>query len=417
MKCIICRTERADMTDEHVIPDSLGGYYHIYNVCKSCNSKLGDTVDSKLVNHYFCKFMRYINGIKGKSSSIPNPFSGTHLLKDDPSRKVQLRINKEGKPQPYLIPEIKYVENENGIIESFSISIDKSDKNKLQGMLNKITKRIGIPSIKVDIDSLQVNSIENPTVSSRVSVDIKDFRIGLLKIAYEFAVDALPEYYLDNQAIQISKALYTGNLENLDSNCFMGTGLEHKMKESLSFLLDFSSKKHYLFLINIKGHGLICIIYLYDTFSIGIKLSDSENILKGSWLVGVNDIEKRTFNKLMAEDAINYAYSEPEIRFQYYFDTQREVDAFHALEKRDDFEFYRKNDSIPVYNKEGEIVCSNISKKMKSLESMAFGIGNPKEELTNEVEFQEELFIKILPANKLFKITAAREERYLERKI
>jgi len=284
-------------------------------------------------------------------------------------------------------------------------------------LLDKITKRIGIPSIKVDVDNLPVNSTENPTVSSRFSIDIRDFRIGLLKIAYEFAVDSLPEYYLDDQAILISKSLYAGNLENLDGNYFIGTGLEHEIKESLSFLLDFSSKKHYLFLINVKDHGLICIIYLYNTFSIGIKLSDSKNVLKGNWLLGVNDIEKKKFTKLTAEDTINQAYSDPKLRFQYYFETQREFYDFHNLEKSDNFEFYRENDSIPVYNREGKMICSNISKKMKSLELMAFGVGEPKEELINEVEFQEELFIKILPANKLFRITAAREERYLQRKI
>lgn len=405
------------MTDEHVIPDSLGGYYHIYNVCKSCNSKLGDTVDSKLVNHHFSEFMRYINGIKGKSSSIPNPFSGTHYLKNNPTKKVQLRINEEGKPKPYLIPEVNYNKNERGVVESFSISVDASDKNKLQGMLNKITKRLGVPPIEIDVNNLSVTTTENPTVSSRVSIDIKDFRIGLLKIAYEFAVDSLPEYYLDDQAVLISNALHVGSLESLDRNYFIGTGLEHEIKESLSFLLDFSSKKHYLLLINLKDHGLVCMIYLYDTFSIGIKLSSSSNLLKGNWLLGVNDIEKKKFTKLMAEDAINYAYSEPRIRFQYHFNTQSEVMAFHALEKRYDFAFYKENDSIPVYNKVGNIVCSNISKKMKSLESMAFGVGDPKKELTNEVQFQEELFIKLLPVNQLFRVTAAREERYLERKI
>ena len=83
MKCIICRKEIGQdiLSDEHVIPDSIGGYYHIYNVCKECNSYLGSEIDSKLVNHYLALFMRYSEGIKGKTGKIPNPFDGTHCLK------------------------------------------------------------------------------------------------------------------------------------------------------------------------------------------------------------------------------------------------------------------------------------------------------------------------------------------------
>jgi len=61
--CIICRKETNDFSDEHVIPDSLGGYYHIYSVCKTCNSDLGSNVDSDLVNHKFSDFQRYLLGI------------------------------------------------------------------------------------------------------------------------------------------------------------------------------------------------------------------------------------------------------------------------------------------------------------------------------------------------------------------
>ena len=56
--CIICRENKDNLSDEHVIPDAIGGYYHIYTVCKECNSKLGQNIDSKLVKHPFTSFMR-----------------------------------------------------------------------------------------------------------------------------------------------------------------------------------------------------------------------------------------------------------------------------------------------------------------------------------------------------------------------
>lgn len=47
--CIICHQDNQELSDEHVIPEAIGGYYHIYNVCKDCNSKLGDHVDNLLL--------------------------------------------------------------------------------------------------------------------------------------------------------------------------------------------------------------------------------------------------------------------------------------------------------------------------------------------------------------------------------
>ena len=66
--CIICRKEKEnkEFSDEHVIPDSLGGVYHIYNVCKECNSRLGDKIDIHLVNNIFSIIKREQLGIKGK---------------------------------------------------------------------------------------------------------------------------------------------------------------------------------------------------------------------------------------------------------------------------------------------------------------------------------------------------------------
>ena len=46
------------LNDEHVIPDSLGGYYHIYNVCVVCNGNTGSLVDTHLTNHKFAEFLQ-----------------------------------------------------------------------------------------------------------------------------------------------------------------------------------------------------------------------------------------------------------------------------------------------------------------------------------------------------------------------
>ncbi len=86
--CVICRKPKDDFNDEHVIPDAIQGYYHIYKVCTECNSFMGANVDNKITNHAFIQFQRYLLDIKGKGGSVPNPLSGYFSLKGDPAQPL-----------------------------------------------------------------------------------------------------------------------------------------------------------------------------------------------------------------------------------------------------------------------------------------------------------------------------------------
>jgi len=151
-ECIICREEKSDneFNDEHVIQDSIQGYYHFYSVCKNCNSKLGTAVDSTVTNHKFSKFQRFLLNIKGKKGKIPNPFEGTHVLKDDPNQKIQLRVDKEGKLNPYILPTIPDLKPVS-FGERFTIIVDKSDENKIDTIIDKIAKRNDIPRENIKV--------------------------------------------------------------------------------------------------------------------------------------------------------------------------------------------------------------------------------------------------------------------------
>ncbi len=97
-QCIICRELRDDFTDEHVIPDSINGYYHIYSLCSRCNNKMGSEVDNKLTNHKFIEFQRQVLGIRGKRGTVPDPLKGTYSLKENPSQKIVLKLDSNGYP-------------------------------------------------------------------------------------------------------------------------------------------------------------------------------------------------------------------------------------------------------------------------------------------------------------------------------
>jgi hypothetical protein len=50
MKCIICNKERS-ASDEHIIPENIGGTIVIQNVCKTCNDIFGHDVDCLLIKN------------------------------------------------------------------------------------------------------------------------------------------------------------------------------------------------------------------------------------------------------------------------------------------------------------------------------------------------------------------------------
>ncbi|NQY20929.1 MAG: HNH endonuclease [Campylobacteraceae bacterium] len=411
LECIICRKEKDDLSDEHVIPDALGGYYHIHTVCKKCNSKLGSYVDTKLVNHLFSTFQRYSTGLKGKSGTIPNPFSGTHTLKDDEEQKVRLEKDENGVFVPYLIMGSPDVTKENDKT-TITIKIDARDKNKLPSIIKKIAKRnnFNVEDIQIDTDLDKYSHKFRPEVIIKTSVDLDEFKIGLLKIAYEFAVDSIPEYYNDEKAILISKDLE--NCKITTNDLFIGSGFDKDMFNAFKFILDISSNKHYLILCHTKKLGLICMIYLSNTFSIGVKLSTNE-YLNENFIFGINDIENKNFEKLDINQIHERIYSPMKLRYGYLFQTEDECQKFKKIEQSNDFEFYKDtNGNQPLYDKDGNAVYSDINEKLEVLDNVSI-LDFDSKDLISEVNFEdEELYIKIKPDNILLRVVVVRSEQY-----
>ncbi len=412
-KCIICRKEKEhkEFSDEHVIPDSIGGYYHIYTVCKTCNSEMGSKVDSKLVNHYFTSFFRNELNIKGKTGDIPNPFSGTHILENDKETKIKLLLDENGIAKPYLLPKIKITTK--GNIKRIDITVDKNDKDNIPDIIKKIQKRE-----KINQDT-QINTEEEPTfiefipyIKMQKQLDIREFKIALLKIAYEYAVDSIDGYFEDAQAKIISKFLLETDFNKID-NFFIGSGFEKEIIKPLENLFDFEKKRHLLILMNYESLGLICFISLHKLFNIVVKLS--ENIFfKDNMLIGINDLDKKTFKKTNIFELSNEKYS-PEMRtFQYFFDNQQDYSFFLKLQSSKEFEYYTGDSNFPLYNEFFKIKYKNIDCLIEeymtkgNLKYFVDGI-NPK----ILIELKEKLYRKFIDTDKFFQVVAIKIEKNL----
>ena len=137
--CIICHRDEVELSDEHVIPDAIGGYYHIYNVCKNCNSNLGNCVDSYLLKHWLIIGARHNKRLAGKTNKIPNPLIGDGHLED--GTKVRMEEDKSGKLAVRILPKSPEISPDG---KTFSITVDAKDEKLIESMKRKAMKKLGI---------------------------------------------------------------------------------------------------------------------------------------------------------------------------------------------------------------------------------------------------------------------------------
>jgi hypothetical protein len=404
--CIICRKEKENFNDEHVIPDSIQGYYHIYSVCVECNSELGGKIDSVLINHKFIEFQRNLLKIKGKSGTIPNPFTGTHFLKDEPEQKVLLELS-DDEFIPRLLPQIPDLKNE-PLIENFTITLDKRNEKDLDKILDKLITRNGINKSK--ISSTIKYSKTQPIIQIKLRIDLHEFKAGMLKIAYEFAVDSLPNYFDDDLAKVISEILYKADFENLTKKVkFLGSGFDKTLLKPFEHLIELENNNHYLILIS-SSLGLICFVNLFNNLSIGIILSEKTNYLKNDFIVGKNDLAKHTFEKLNLNQVFNKTYSNTVFRFKYWLAEQKDVDELFEMEKNTQFGFFYEDGKIAFYNNKGMKVYEDMETKLLTLTKLPKGDTQNKIITEYILSDTDDLYIKLLPSMKLYKVICVSQE-------
>jgi predicted amino acid-binding ACT domain protein len=424
-ECIICRTEKDDLTDEHVIPRSLGGHYHIYTVCKVCNNKLGGKIDDPLVNHWFSDFVRDDLSIKGYSGKIPDPLAGDCTLADHPEKKFKLYRDDNGQYVPRLLyspPE----KTENGW--AFSVDASKS-REKIEELKRKVTKQIakkeGVSINRIEFKEEEIRCYESPWMQISKKIDLHQFKLGLLKIGYEFAVDSIPEYYNDPSAIEISQFLL--NVSNCSETQLCdelyekigqfvkGTGFDYIDSSSNPFseILDFDGKKHYLTLFD-TPEGLVCFINLYKLFSVMIVLSKKQH-LQDDIIFVVNDLGTEHTEKFKKLHIIDVAHEIYENYFQlgYFFNNEEEVKKFYMLQKSPDFEIENLNGDVVFFNSDGSLSGKKLSDIEAKLNQEDIDLN------TDEIEIQidEILFVKALPLNQLFMVNAVKFGRTQVKKL
>lgn len=300
--CMICRKDNVELSDEHIIPDSLGGVMHTYRVCKTCNSDLlGRKIDPLLTNHILIELVRFAKRIEGKKGGIPNPLGGT--MNGDDELKY-LVCDNDGKLDPHLVPDVDVNINSGEV----KLVLDARDKIKAQGILDKICERNGWRKHQLTEKELETKTAPAPKFSIPMAIDLQDFKMPMLKIAYEFCVESIEGYFDDPLAVKISSILFNVDFDELKKLVIVGNGFENPIGKIFDQFIDNNGNRHTIIVMNIDN-SLFCSVSVFNTLFLMYKMSDSAYTSVGNGIIAINDVSQHTAQTMSLDDLINHCTS------------------------------------------------------------------------------------------------------------
>ncbi|MHC1738813.1 MAG: HNH endonuclease [Ignavibacteriaceae bacterium] len=276
-KCILCSKdfEDSERTVEHIFPESIGGNICISEVCKVCNSHLGENVDAPMINSFPIEAKRQLLKLAGKKGYIPNPLENG-FLSTDPNQKVKY-IFKDGSPESlYVVPYFRYVKDENDN-STTQIILDKKDEHKIPEILDKIIKRASANGKPVELRNIQryEGRLDNCRIQIKKQVNLIDWQRCIIKIAYEMAFRKLGVDYLNNPiAVRIRDLLKKEKIDYTDLR-------EAKIQANIYFVNDinaipFVDDPNCLYAVFFPIDGkLICFVRIFDVYQGSIVVDDN----------------------------------------------------------------------------------------------------------------------------------------------
>lgn len=301
MKCYLCDTDlnEKNSSDEHIIPNALGGKWTEKILCKECNNKVGSDYDSVLAQQlewFSCK----INHSRsyGKVQPVKVTIDGMNAQALPSGDYDGLKCNKISDNQ-YQIQVI----GKDSVLKA---------KRKLEEIMHKAAKKYNWDETKfkenLDIGYTNIEKSirqqNNPIVQFSSQFGGKEALLSVIKIAINLAIAKdIPTKYLE-QPIKTLKE----NQENyaLFSNLFYPDDIFPK-----------ESIYHTLILVGDRRSGILyCLISLYGVFRAFVLLSSNysgKNILYAYCydIWNEKEVKYTPFRRLSSQE-INCALSSEE---------------------------------------------------------------------------------------------------------
>lgn len=178
-ECIICREIKNEnlFSEEHIIPDSLGGTIKISEVCKKCNEEMGKKLDYHLTDFISNRIYRKKYKISGKKGKIPEIIKN-HTY-DSKGRKVEIKTDENNNFKLIQSP-LKEFQDDNRLQMLF-----QDGDNKIEKIIEGFRKKVEFEDKKLEIKITEVLEPQEK-YSFKEKIDLTAIKMEFFKIAHEF---------------------------------------------------------------------------------------------------------------------------------------------------------------------------------------------------------------------------------------
>lgn len=287
-KCIICEKikNNKDFNKEHIIPEAIGGSLTIDTVCKECNGKLGNEIDSKIINDFLIKGQIVENEIKNKKNKEKVLFEKLTSNKN-PQIKLRAKRGKNGEFEKWESNTSLKSSSEDQNLHYIHYDSNKDKKIVLKDIEKLFKNKYGkilTEEEKKEIMYKMNNKYTHPEIEFNFTstIDFKKLTREFIKIAYETAHYILGEKYFDDVIGQdLKESLFNENHELIDRYAERGMELISypKFKEIFNKINNLSDK-NLIHLIEISeiNNKLYIAINLFNIYNNCICITETANL-------------------------------------------------------------------------------------------------------------------------------------------
>lgn len=211
--CFYCGEDLEDTlkSEEHIIPDSIGGNITTSNVCIKCNAEANQQIDVKFKDQWFISWARALAGLTDKRGK-------KHIERIEASTEegvpIQIKVCEEGFV-PITKPEISL--NWNNDIPS----IIKVDPRHQEKVLKDIEKKALKKGMQISISKESSESVNIGKADFQKKLDLSVIRREQVKIIIGLGCLFIPNFAKSDTAAALRNYLWDiggkGNVKNLYS--------------------------------------------------------------------------------------------------------------------------------------------------------------------------------------------------------
>jgi hypothetical protein len=184
-RCILC-TEKHHLTEEHIIPDQIGGLLWSRILCKDCNDLLGHSIEAKIKHDPTIRFA--IEAVKNEAPELFKKISnGLGYVAKSKRGTVKGKLkNDEFRPRAYKETDGSIIQATDDAKKNIKNILQKRQMNdqSIAHVLNIVDEAPLDELVKLD-DSMEITKWSIDEIHPDMTGDMMDEAVPL-KIAYEF---------------------------------------------------------------------------------------------------------------------------------------------------------------------------------------------------------------------------------------